>query len=172
MTSAKINMKSGRGNNEKFYGTQARHVGTTTSGNPLLQILESPMEEVMETLSEELRVRYREAMKNKADVEVDILTTNTELKKLSEEVHGLLKEANRALRLLQDIALKPINASEVNYIDLLIMQVRSSGRKEHMQQIKELESFRKQAQLIDKLPSLDHLEATKSDSQSFFEQLR
>ena len=125
----------------------------------------------METISEELEVRYREALKNKEDVELDIIYTDTEIKKLSEEVFGLIKEVKGALQLLQHISLKPVEDSEVNYINLLIEQERSSGRKGFLQRIKVLESFRKQAELIAKLPGLDH-EAAKSDSQSIFEQLR
>ena len=42
MTNAKINMKSGHGNNLKILWRASVPL-TTTSGNPLLQILELPM---------------------------------------------------------------------------------------------------------------------------------
>ena len=152
---------------EKHCSVCSRHCGWRRHvNNPY--IFEEYEEEV-ETISEELEVRYRAAVKNKADVEQDIFNTDTEIKKLSEEVIDLIKKVKGALQLLQHISLKPVNASEVDYINLLIEQERSSGRKGLVQRIKVLESFRKQAQLLAKLPCL---EAAKSDSQSIFEQLR
>ena len=154
---------------KKYCSVCPRHCGWRRHvNNPY--IFEEHEEEV-ENVSEELCTRYGEAIKKKTEAEQDIFLTRRELKTLSDEVRGLIKEVKGALQLLQDIALESINASEVDYINLLIEQERSSGRKGLLQRIKVLERFRKQAQLIAKLPSLDHLEETDSDSQSIFEQL-
>ena len=126
-------------------------------------------EEEVETISEELCMKHKEAIKKCTEAEQDIFCTRRELETLSKEVFSLIEEVKGALQLLQHISLKPVNASEVDYINLLIEQERSSGRKGLVQRIKVLESFRKQAQLLAKLPCL---EAAKSDSQSIFEQLR
>ena len=52
------------------------------------------------------------------------------------------------LQRLNEKALRPVNLSEVDYIDLLIEQEKNEGKSGFLERVKALEGFRKQAVLV------------------------
>lgn len=124
-------------------------------------------EEIEERTSDELRQRYEQAASKKSMEEQIIDGIKKDLKKLEEEVVRLINKAKEHLQRLHEIALRPINLSEVDYIDLLIEQEKNEGKPGFLERIKALEGFRKQAELVSAVSNVE-----LSTGNSVFEQLR
>ena len=103
-------------------------------------------EEEEERTSDELRQRYEQATSKKTTKEQIIDGIKKELKALEDEVKDLIKQAKMHLERLHSIALRPINMSEMDYIDLLIEQEKNEGKPGFLERVKALEGFRKQAE--------------------------
>lgn len=124
-------------------------------------------EEVESRTSGKLRKRYEAATSKKTTKEQIIDGIKKELMDLEIEVIGLIHQAKKHLQRLHDIALRPINVSEVDYIDLLIEQERNEAKRGFVERIRALEGFRKQAELIITVDSMQ-----LQVNGSVFEQLR
>ena len=105
-------------------------------------------EEEEERTSDELRQRYEVATSKKTTKEQIIDGIKTQLEKLEKEVSVLIQKAKKHLQRLNEIALRPVNLSEVDYIDLLIEQEKNEGKSGFLERVKALEGFRKQAVLV------------------------
>ena len=124
-------------------------------------------EEDEERTSEELRVRYEQATSKKTAKEQIIDGIKRDLQALENEVKGLIEQAKKHLEHLNGIALRPVNLSEVDYIDLLIEQEKNQGKPGFLERVKALEGFRKQAELVTAVSNVQLQGAA-----SVFEQLR
>lgn len=124
-------------------------------------------EDEEERTSDELRQRYEQATSKKTSKEQIIDGIKKELQALEDEVKGLIQQAKKHLERLNSIALRPINLSEMDYIDLLIEQEKNEGKQGFLERVKALEGFRKQAELVAAV-SCVQLQGTTS----VFEQLR
>ena len=105
-------------------------------------------EEEEERTSDELRQRYEVATSKKTTKEQIIDGIKTQLEELEKEVSVLIQKAKKHLQRLNEIALRPVNLSEVDYIDLLIEQEKNEGKSGFLERVKALEGFRKQAVLV------------------------
>lgn len=124
-------------------------------------------EEEEERTSDELRQRYEQATSKKTSKEQIIDGIKKDLQALEDEVKGLIQQAKEHLERLNGIALRPVNLSEMDYIDLLIEQEKNEGKPGFLERVKALEGFRKQAELVAALSNVQ-LQGTAS----VFEQLR
>ena len=105
-------------------------------------------EEEEERTSDALRQRYEVATSKKTTKEQIIDGIKTQLEELEKEVSVLIQKAKKHLQRLNEIALRPVNLSEVDYIDLLIEQEKNEGKSGFLERVKALEGFRKQAVLV------------------------
>lgn len=124
-------------------------------------------EDEEERTSDELRARYEQATSKKTAKEQIIDGIKSHLRALEDEIKGLIEQAKKHLDRLNSIALRPVNLSEVDYIDLLIEQEKNQGKPGFLERVKALEGFRKQAELLIAVSNVQ-LQGTAS----VFEQLR
>lgn len=124
-------------------------------------------EEEEERTSDELRQRYEQATSKKTSKEQIIDGIKRDLQALENEVTGLIEQAKKHLERLNGIALRPINLSEMDYIDLLIEKEKNEGKPGFLERIKAMEGFRKQAELVTAVSNVK-----LQGSSSVFEQLR
>ncbi len=120
-----------------------------------------------ERTSDELLQRYQQATSKKSVKEQIINGIKKELRQLEEQVIQLIKKAKEHLERLHEIALRPINLSEMDYIDLLIEQEKNEGKPGFLERVKALEGFRKQAELVTAVSNVQ-----LHSGNSVFEQLR
>ena len=105
-------------------------------------------EEEEERTSDELLQRYKQAESKKSAKEQVVDGIKKGLKALEDEVKRLIQQAKGHIDRLHQIALHPVNLSEVDYIDLLIEQEKIKGKPGFLERVKALEAFRKQAELV------------------------
>ena len=127
-------------------------------------------EETEERSSAELLERYKAATNKKDAKQLVVDGIQQEVKVLEDEVMGLIAEAKRHFEHLDEIALRPINRSEVDYIDSLIATEESEARPGFTDRVKMLQEFRHMAELTHQIKDLDLNHTT--DGQSVFEKLR
>ena len=120
--------------------------------------------------SKELLERYQAATSKKDAKTLVVDGIQREMKALEDEVMELIANAKRHLERLDEIALRPINQSEVDYIDSLIATEESEARPGFIDRIKMLREFRHMAELTHQIKDLD-LNNT-ADGRSLFETLR
>lgn len=120
-----------------------------------------------ERTSDELYKRYVQATSNKSRAEQVIDGLKKELKVLEDDVMKLIQEAKKHLERLHEIALRPINISEVDYIDLLIAKETQEAKPGFLERTKTLVAFRKQAELISTVSNVK-----LDDEVSVFEAMR
>ncbi len=120
-----------------------------------------------ERTSDELYKRYEQATSNKSRQEQAIGGLKKALKVLEDDVMKLIQEAKKHLERLHEIALRPINISEVDYIDLLIAKETQEAKPGFLERAKTLVAFRKQAELISTVSNVK-----LDDEVSVFEAMR
>jgi hypothetical protein len=103
--------------------------------------------------SEDLKQRYQTATVGKTKVEGMIMAMESDLDTLHKLVLGMIMEAQRSVRRLQEIALKPNPLTEVEYIDLLIESEKQEKKLGYMERIRTYNQFRAQALLLSKMKS-------------------
>ena len=120
--------------------------------------------------SKELFERYQAATSKKDAKTLVVDGIQWEMKALEDEVMELIAKAKRHIERLDKIALRPINQSEVDYIDSLIATEESEARPGFIDRVKMLREFRHMAELTHQIKGLD-LNNT-ADGRSLFETLR
>ncbi len=104
-------------------------------------------EEDEERTQDDLKQRYFKAVEGKTEVEAMISTTEEYLAQVDELVKGMIRQVQRSLKRLDEIALKPNPLSEVEYIDLLISSEQQEKKPGWSQRVQYLQHARQQAQL-------------------------
>ena len=127
-------------------------------------------EETEERTSAELLERYKAATSKKDAKQQAVDGIQQEMKVLEDEVMDLITEAKRHLKRLDEIALRPINQNEVDYIDSLIATEESEARPGFIDRIKILKEFRHMAELTHKVKDLDPSDT--ANGRNVFEKLR
>ena len=127
-------------------------------------------EEAEKRTSKELLERYKAATSKKDAKQLVVDGIQKEMKGLEDEVMDSIAEAKRHLERLDEIAIRPINQNEVDYIDSLIATEESEAREGFNARIKILKEFRHMAELTHKMRNLDPTDTT--DGRSVFEKLR
>ena len=127
-------------------------------------------EETEERTSEELLERYKAATSKKDAKQQAVDGIQRDMKVLEDEVMGLIAEAKRHLERLDEIALRPINQSEMDYIDYLIAKEENEAKQGFVDRVKMLQEFRRMAELTHQMRDLDPSDA--ADDRSVFEKFR
>ena len=127
-------------------------------------------QETEERTVKELLERYKAATSKKDAKQQAVDGIQQEMKVLEDEVMGLIAEAKRHLERLDKIALRPINQSEMDYIDYLIAKEENEAKQGFVDRVKMLQEFRRMAELTHQMRDLDPSDA--ADDRSVFEKLR
>ena len=104
---------------------------------------------------ENLKLRYHEAKSGMSASENIVKKMEKELCVLHHAVRGMVKEAQKVINRLKEIALKPDPLSEVDYIDILIEAEKHEGAPGWQQRMKCLQKVRQDAQLLITLGKVD-----------------
>ena len=110
--------------------------------------------EIEERTFENLKQRCDEARKGLPKVESIIATLAEDLNAIQKDVLNLIQQAQKSLKRLQEMALKPDPLTEMEFIDQLIESENQEKRPGYLKRINTLNSIRKQAIL---LRNLEHL---------------
>ena len=101
--------------------------------------------------SDDLKRKYESATEGKSKVEGMIDKLDKELQKMHDEVMNNILKAQRCIRRLDEIALKPNPLSNVEYIELLIESEKQTANHGWKQRIQYLEEAKRQAAMMSKL---------------------
>ena len=123
-----------------------------------------------ERTSDELLKRYKAATCKKDAKQQAVDGIQQEMKGLEDEVMKLIVAAKRHLERLEEIALRPINLSEVDYIDHLLAKEENEAKPGFINRVKMLQEFRHMAELTHKMKGLNPNDT--ADGRSVFEKLR
>ena len=105
-------------------------------------------EVTVEKTYDELKKRYEAALSGKSSKENIVSMIRAEIATSYHEVFIMIRQAQKILRRLDEIALHPKPLSEIEYIDLLIHAEQMEGRPGAVQRIKCLKSVREKAELM------------------------
>ena len=100
---------------------------------------------------EDLKKKYHDATSGKTQHETMMDNIKNELRDLHKRVHAMICQAQRSLKRLDEIALKPNPLNEVDYLDLLIQSEESQAQKGWQNRIKALRVLKEQAELLAKV---------------------
>ena len=126
-------------------------------------------EEAEEQTLEKLLWRYRDATCKKDAKQQAVDSIQREMKLLEDDVKELIAAAKRHLERLDEIALRPINQSEVDYIDSLIAIEETEARPGFIDRVRTLQEFQHMAKLTHQMRDFDLSDT--SDRRSVFEKL-
>ena len=104
---------------------------------------------------ENLKQRYHEAKSGMSTSEIIVKKMEEELRVLHHAVRGMVKEAQKVINRLKEIALKPDPLSEIDYIDILIEAEKNEGAPGWQQRMQCLQKVRQDAQLLITLGKVD-----------------
>lgn len=105
-------------------------------------------EDVETRTSHNLKERFDSAQAGKTQVESMIVNIEGELEVMQRAVLDMIRQAQRCLARLQDIALKPNPLTEVEYIDLLIEAEKREKKVGFTQRVQAFEGLREQAVIL------------------------
>ncbi len=101
-----------------------------------------------------------------------ISTTEEYLAQVDELVKGMIRQVQRSLKRLDEIALKPNPLSEVEYIDLLIQSEQQEKKVGWNQRVQYLHHARKQAQLTAGIRTVEDPEHEAAERKTLWMTLR
>ena len=96
----------------------------------------------------EIRQRYMEALNGKTTKENVVNMVRSEIVARYRDVSVMIRKAQKILKRLDEIALRPNPLSQVEYIDLLIQSEEQQGRQGFIGRVKVLRNVRRQAELL------------------------
>ena len=114
-----------------------------------------PVESTEEKTYEDLKQRYHVALKGKSAVKAVVSKITKELKDLEAKHYVTIRQAQKILKRLDEIALKPNPLTEVQYIELLIQSEQREVKPGWENRVKYLEEAKKKAKLIAQLQGVD-----------------
>ena len=100
---------------------------------------------------EDLKKKYHKAVKEKATSEKIIKSLEKFFQKVHVEVLTMIKKAQQSLRRLDDIALKPIPSTQVDYLEMLIESEKREAKSGWKQRVKYLEVAKGHAETLSKV---------------------
>ena len=109
-------------------------------------------ETVSETRTlEDLKKKYHDATSGKSQKKTMMENIKKDLQDLQKQVLAMICQAQRSLKRLDEIALKPNPLSEVDYLDLLIQSEEFQAQKGWQDRVRALQVFKQQAELLAKM---------------------
>ena len=100
---------------------------------------------------EDLKKKYHKTVKEKATSKKVIKLLEKYLQKVHVEALTMIKKAQQSLRRLDDIALKPIPSTQVDYLEMLIESENREAKSGWKQRVKYLEVAKGHAETLSKI---------------------
>jgi len=120
---------------------------------------------VIETRTiEDLKRKYLKAVQGKATAQKMMNSLEESLQKVHVQVLTMIKQAQKSIRRLDEIALKPNPLTEVDYIEVLIESEKTSANPGWKQRVKYYEEAKRQAEVLSKVKD-------EKDSQKLIQKL-
>ena len=113
--------------------------------------------------SADLKRKYDTAKSGKEKAEAMLTLNEEKLINMQVEVYLLIEQAQKSIRRLEEIALKPNPLTELEYLDLLIESEKQEAKPGYDKRVKQYMEIRKNAELYQKVASgIDSVEFTSS----------
>ena len=100
---------------------------------------------------EDLKKKYDKALLGKATAEQMVRSLDESLRKEHLQVLTKIKQAQKSIRRLDEIALKPNPLTEVGYIEMLIEPEKTSANVGWKERVKYFEEAKRQAEMLSKV---------------------
>ena len=100
---------------------------------------------------EDLKQKYHKAVQGKATAQQMMSFLELSLQQVHEQVLTMIKQAQKSVRRLDEIALKPNPLTEVDYIEVLIESEKTGANPGWKQRVKYYEEAKRQAEMLSKV---------------------
>ena len=101
--------------------------------------------------AEHLKKKYHKAVKEKASCQLMMKSIEDSLQDVHTQVYSTIEGAQRCLRRLDEIALKPNPLTQVEYLELLIESEKREAKPGWKQRIQYLEEAKRHAEILSKV---------------------